>query len=92
MGINAFYAATVSPWLRKTELGERLDMALVAFNANLQFVRFMYAESGSRIFSEQEIAGIFSDLDYKFEFKALNPFTAYGEVTLLAYPAEWAES
>ena len=75
MGINAFYAATVSPWLRKTELGERLDMALVAFNANLQFVRFMYAESGSRIFSEQEIAGIFSDLDSE-SLAVINRFMA----------------
>ncbi|MBE6370229.1 MAG: FkbM family methyltransferase [Lentisphaerae bacterium] len=47
--------------------------------------------------NEEEFVGIYRmlkawDLDYKFEFKALNPFTAYGEVTLLAYPAEWAES
>ena len=46
MGINSFYASVVSPFLRKTNFGERLDMALIAFNANLQFACFMYADSG----------------------------------------------
>lgn len=65
MGINSFYASKLSPWLRKTELGKRIDMALIAFNANLQFARFMYAESGGRIFSENEIDELFPDLDDK---------------------------
>ena len=63
MGINSFYASIVSPFLRKTEIGERIDMALVAFNANLQFARFMYAESGGHIFSESEIDELFPGLD-----------------------------
>jgi hypothetical protein len=63
MGINAFYANTLSPFLRKTELGKRIDMALIAFNANLQFARFVYAESGGRIFEEREIEELFSGLD-----------------------------
>lgn len=63
MGISSFYASTLSPFLRKTELGKRIDMALIAFNANLQFARFMYAESDGRIFSESEIEELFPDLD-----------------------------
>ena len=63
MGFNSFYAASISPFLRKTELGKRIDMALIAFKANLQFARFMYAESGGRMFSESEIEELFPDLD-----------------------------
>lgn len=63
MGINSFYASVVSPFLRKTNFGERLDMALIAFNANLQFACFMYADSGSKIFSDSEIDVLFEDLD-----------------------------
>ena len=63
MGINSFYAATISPFLRKTEIGKRIDMAFIAFHANLQFARFMYAESGGRIFSDREIEELFAGLD-----------------------------
>lgn len=63
MGFNSFYAEVVSPFLRSTTLGERLDMALIAFKANLQFAVFMYAQSGGKIFSEAEIEEIFSGLD-----------------------------
>lgn len=63
MGLNSFYANIISPWLRKTEFGERIDMAIIAFNANFQFAKFMYAESDSKILSEGEIEDIFSDLD-----------------------------
>lgn len=50
MGLSSFYAKRLSPFLRSTVIGERLDMALVAFNANLQFAGFIYANSGGKIF------------------------------------------
>jgi len=58
-----FYASVISPFLRSTTFGERLDAALVAFNANLQFAGFMYARSGGTIFSDSEIEEIFAGLD-----------------------------
>ena len=58
MGLSSFYVKNLSPWLRKTSFGERLDIALVAFNANLQFPIFIYANSGSKIFTEAEIEEI----------------------------------
>lgn len=63
MGIKSFYASYISPQLRKTELGERLAMALVAFQAKMQLAVFVYADSGSKIFSDSEIDVMFSDLD-----------------------------
>ena len=63
MMFESFYANVLSPVLRRTILGERLDMALVAFHANLQFAGFIYANSGSKIFSEAEIEEIFEGLD-----------------------------
>ena len=65
MGLSSFYAKRLSPFLRSTVIGERLDMALVAFNANLQFAGFIYANSGGKIFSDMEIEEIFSGLDEK---------------------------
>lgn len=65
MGLSSFYAKKLSPFLRSTVIGERLDMALVAFNANLQFAGFIYANSGGKIFSDMEIEEIFSGLDEK---------------------------
>lgn len=63
MSFNRFYAEILSPWLRRSVLGEKLDMALVAFNANLQFAGFAYANSGGKIFSPDEIRELFSGLD-----------------------------
>ena len=63
MGLSSFYVKNLSPWLRKTSFGERLDIALVAFNANLQFPILIYANSGSKIFTEAEIEELFGDLD-----------------------------
>ena len=37
MGIRSFYASVISPLLRSTKLGSRIDIALVAFRANLEF-------------------------------------------------------
>ena len=61
--MSSFYVKNLSPWLRKTSFGERLDIALVAFNANLQFPILIYANSGSKIFTEAEIEELFGDLD-----------------------------
>ena len=63
MGIKSFYASHISPLLRRTELGERLAMALVAFQAKMQLAVFVYADSGSKIFPDSETDAIFSDLD-----------------------------
>ena len=63
MGLGSFYADKLSPLLRKSMLGERIDMALIAFNANLQFARFLYAESGGRIYSDRELEEIFTGMD-----------------------------
>ena len=63
MDINSFYAEVLSPFLRKTSLGERLDMAFIAFHANLQFAEFRYANSGGKIFSDGEIEEVFAGLD-----------------------------
>ena len=63
MDINSFYASVISPFLRKTTLGERIDMAFIAFHANLQFAEFLYANSGSKIYSDSELENIFTDLD-----------------------------
>ena len=63
MGLSSFYAEVISPFLRSTTFGEKLDMALVAFNANLQFAGFMYANSGGRIFTDAQIEAIFEGMD-----------------------------
>ena len=63
MGIHSFYASVLSPFIRSLPLGERLDMALVAFNANFQFAVSIYAASGSRIFSDREVGEIFDGMD-----------------------------
>lgn len=63
MNIYSFYASKISPWLRRTEFGERLDIALVAFNANLQFSNSIYTKSGGKIYSGSELMDIFPELD-----------------------------
>lgn len=63
MGMAAFYAKNISPLLRATSFGRRLDMAAVAFNADLQFAASEYSDSGGRIFTDAELEEIFSGLD-----------------------------
>ena len=63
MGIHAFYAKKISPLVRSLPGGSRLDMALIAFHADLQFAASAYSDSGSRIFSDAELAEIFAGLD-----------------------------
>lgn len=63
MGINAFYAEKISPLLHSFSLGRRLDMALIAFHADLQFASSAYSDSGGRIFSDAEIRELFSGMD-----------------------------
>ena len=63
MGVKSFYAQKLSPLIRALPGGERVDMALVAFNANLQFISSLYANSGSRIFTDEQIDEIFDGID-----------------------------
>ena len=63
MGIAAFYAEKISPLLGATSFGRRLDMAAIAFNADLQFAASEYSDSGGRIFTDAELEEIFSGLD-----------------------------
>lgn len=64
MSIESFYAKVLSPFLRTLPLGTRLDMALIAFYADLQFTDSVYSDSsGNRIFSDSEIEDIFRGMD-----------------------------
>ena len=63
MGMAAFYAKKISPLLCSTPFGRRLDMAAIAFNADLQFAASEYSDSGSRIFTDAELEDIFAGLD-----------------------------
>ena len=63
MGIRAFYAEKISPLLRSLPWGSRLDMALIAFHADLQFAASEYSDSGGRIFADAELEEIFAGLD-----------------------------
>lgn len=65
MSMTSFYVSKISQWLRQTEFGERLTMALIAFNANFQFLNSMYVASGGRIYSDSELLEIFPELDQK---------------------------
>ena len=64
MGLESFYAKVLSPFLRTLPLGTRIDMALIAFHADLQFTDSVYSDSGtSKIFSDAEIEDIFQGMD-----------------------------
>ena len=64
MGLGSFYAEVISPFLRSLPLGTRIDMALIAFHADLQFTDSIYSDSGNnRIFSDDEIEELFRGMD-----------------------------
>ena len=64
MGIESFYAKVLSPFLQGLPLGTRLDMALIAFHADLQFFDSVYSAAGNnKIFSDSEIEEIFQGMD-----------------------------
>ena len=64
MGFGSFYAKVISPFLRTLPLGTRIDMALIAFHADLKFTDSVYSDSGNnRIFSDDEIEELFRGMD-----------------------------
>ena len=63
MSFATFYAEKISPLLSATRFGRRLDMAAIAFHAELQFAASEYSDSGGRIFTDAELEEIFSGLD-----------------------------
>ena len=61
MSGSSFYSRIVSPFLRRLPLvGTRLDMALIAFHADLQFADSVYSDSGGRIFPMKKLRSSFA--------------------------------